>query len=182
MNPNNLQRDVVDRVRILADSNMGAASVITGSGTDLPVVITQLEKYNVRGEKIWCIFKDICDGDQNKTTSFIINMKEPLNGFCRAGHNWGPSRSSKRTQCFGLECKKEATKFCSKCYTTRYCSIECQSSSWKDGHNKRCKQNIINIDAAVKKIGIREASKQLYILGLLSERGIVQYMHKYHIG
>jgi hypothetical protein len=181
MNPNNMHRDVINKVRMLADYNVGAASIITGSGKDLPAVIEQLEKYNVKGKKIWCIFKDMCDGDQSKTISFIINMKEPLNGFCRAGHNWGPSRSSKRTQCFGPACEAEATKFCSNCYTTRYCSIKCQVAGWKDGHNKRCKRNIANIDAAVEKMGVKEASKKLYILGLLSERGIVQYMNKYHI-
>jgi hypothetical protein len=180
MDPNALHRDVIAKIRILADSNMGAASVIVNSGKDIPTVISQLEKYSVRGEKIWCIFNHMCAGDQISTTEFIINMDEPLTGYCSAEHDWGPSRSAKRTQCFAPECKMEATKYCSRCYSARYCSRQCQSIGWKNGHNKRCQKNITNINNAVEEMGVTESSRRLYSLGLLSEQGVVHYMRKHH--
>lgn len=178
MDPNKLQSDVVKRIRILADGNMGAGSVITGTGDALPAVLDQLEKFNIRGCDIWCLFKDHCNADQDMTTEFIINMKERPTGYCINEHDWGPSRSAKRTQCFAPECKEEATKYCSRCYSTRYCSKKCQADGWKDGHNKRCKQNVVNIEEAIKKMGVSEASSRLYILGLLSKQAVIQYMKK----
>ena len=181
MDPNKMQQSTISKIRVLADSNMGAASVITSSGEAILSVLQQLEKFNIRGEKIWCLFKDFCDGDREKVTEFIINMKEQPTGYCCNGHDWGPSRNAKRTQCFATECKKEGQKYCGTCFSTRYCSRECQTVSWKDGHDKRCKQNVVNINKTVKKMGIQEASRRLYLLGLLSEQGVVQFMRKHHL-
>lgn len=38
------------------------------------------------------------------------------------------------------QCTKEATKKCSKCKIVRYCTRECQSKHWNEGHKKRCQK------------------------------------------
>ena len=61
----------------------------------------------------------------------------------------GDSQQVPVHECDGPGCGKEETKQnkfkrCSRCWSTKYCSTECQKKDWKDGHNMECE--------AVKKI------------------------------
>ena len=61
----------------------------------------------------------------------------------------GDSQQVTVHECDGPGCGKEETKQnkfkrCSRCWSTKYCSAECQKKDWKDGHAMKCE--------AVKKI------------------------------
>ena len=180
MDLNKLPRDTINRICVLADGNTGAGSIIAYAGERIPKVLDQLEKLGIGGVHIWCLFMCMSGSDKEETIENILSMKEPPTGYCGNGHDWGPSRYAPRTQCFGDECTNEGTMYCSKCYSVRYCSRECQSASWPAGHNKRCKANVVAIKEAVDKMGVAKSAARLFKLGLLTECGVVRFMKKYY--
>jgi hypothetical protein len=177
---NKLPRVTIDRIGALIDGNLGSGSVIAAAGERLPKVLDQLEKFNIKGSYIWCLFMCKSKGDREKAIDTIIEMKESPTGYCSNGHDWGPSRCEAQTQCFGIDCMNEGTKYCSKCYSVRYCSRECQSAAWQGGHNKRCNANVMRIKEAVNKMGVYKSAARIFDLHLLTEHGVVQFMKKYY--
>ncbi|OEU13580.1 hypothetical protein FRACYDRAFT_241920 [Fragilariopsis cylindrus CCMP1102] len=61
----------------------------------------------------------------------------------RSVYGIGDSREVPVHECDGPGCGKEETKQnkfkkCSRCWSKKYCSKECQKKHWKDGHDMKC--------------------------------------------
>jgi hypothetical protein len=176
MNPSH-----IERMQKTVQGNKAAIAAICSNCDGIADTLDILEKYDIKGQQVWCIYKHYCNGEPTTFSKFILEMKEKPSGICERGCKWGPSSFAPRTVCFNTGCLNEAVNYCSNCFSVRYCSVACQKKDWSEKHKQSCAQNVINIKDAIKIFGAKEASRRLYILGLLSEAAIFKVIDKYSI-
>ncbi|KAJ4707719.1 Ubiquitin carboxyl-terminal hydrolase [Melia azedarach] len=74
-------------------------------------------------------------------------------------------------------CSNPGTKQCSRCKSVRYCSSKCQTTHWRSGHNKKCKDHgkLNSVQTARSDFGSKPSSvggKSFSGIALVPARGI----------
>jgi len=61
-------------IKTLSDGNPGARSVLTGLGKISTKYFAVLEQHEVTGNKIWCLYKDLCGQDLKKLVAALEQL------------------------------------------------------------------------------------------------------------
>lgn len=78
----------------LVDYNYGAKSVLDAIPLKyVDEVFAQLQKFEIKGGMIWCVYKDICDQDDKAFLSMMLTMKKRPKGCRRNCYHWKDSMS-----------------------------------------------------------------------------------------
>ncbi len=98
-------------------------------------------------ERFWTIVKSIDPADCNDNAVYGRAITAEVNNelLFDHGYNFGDIVTFRARHAYNImylcandDCKKEATKICSKCRKVKYCCGRCQKKDWKDRHKIIC--------------------------------------------
>jgi hypothetical protein len=150
-----------NEITTLCGSNMGAASSFVKIKSEHVFgIVAQLKKFNIKGELIWCLFKDVNHENADDFTEFVLALKERPTSCPRGMCDWKVTEEAKKEQeppgrmrfgniCVNRECGVDGLRTCGACFSVKYCSRECQTVD-RARHKKECKGVITAVTFASK--------------------------------
>jgi len=163
--------------RIIVDGDVDKVKMTEEGIKNSSKIMKHMTDLKLTNEQFNCILNCSCDGNYGEFKDNILRLNYASARICeKCDCKWDAIEMLRDELCNKKGCTKEGKLYCSVCYTSLYCSKNCQKMDWNTTgcHKNVCADNKIKIMGAVM-------HNDVYVRDIISERGIMLFMRRYGI-
>jgi hypothetical protein len=166
--------------KIIIDDGTNKAEATERGITAASDLLISMNKLKLPEKALKCILNCSCDGNYGEFKNNILNLHSIEARICEdCGYEWKALEPAAYDICHKAGCNTIGKKYCSGCYTRKYCSQSCQKADWSaGGHKKQCAEYRAKILHALENEGTLQ-DENLYVRDIISERGIELFSRKF---